>query len=113
MEQLVERYPEMDAVFVGNDQMALGAMHVAHQKGYRIPEDLGVVGFDGMPEAEYFVPALTTIYQDLRQLGSTAVRQLIQAIGFVHLEHLAFEPRYISLRPELCIRESSTPSTHR
>ncbi|MBN1122652.1 MAG: LacI family DNA-binding transcriptional regulator [Anaerolineae bacterium] len=110
MEQLVESFPDMDAVFVGNDQMALGAMHVAHQKGYRIPEDLGVVGFDGIPEAEYFVPPLTTISQDLRELGSTAVRQLTQAIGFGHLEHLVFEPRYISLRPELCIRESSTSS---
>ncbi len=108
MEQLVENCPDMDAVFVGNDQMALGAMHVAHQKGYRIPEDLGVVGFDGMPEAVYFVPPLTTISQDVRELGSTAVRQLAQAIGFAHLEHLVFEPRYISLRPELCIRESST-----
>jgi LacI family transcriptional regulator len=111
MEQLIESFPEMDAVFVGNDQMALGAMHVAHQKGYRIPEDLGVVGFDGMPEAEHFVPSLTTISQDLRELGSTAVRQLIQAISVIHLEHLVFEPRYISLRPELCIRESSTPGT--
>jgi LacI family transcriptional regulator len=113
MEQLVESFPDMDAVFVGNDQMALGAMHVAHQKGFRIPEDLGVVGFDGMPEAEYFVPSLTTVSQDLRELGSTAVRQLTQAIGFMHLEHLVFEPRYISLRPELRVRGSSTPGTQR
>jgi LacI family transcriptional regulator len=107
MAQLVESYPEMDAVFVGNDQMALGAIHVAHQKGYQIPGDLGLAGFDGIPESEYFVPPLTTICQDLRELGSTAVRQLVQAIVSDRLEHLAFEARYTSLRPELRIRESS------
>jgi LacI family transcriptional regulator len=108
MTQLVESYPDMDAVFVGNDQMALGAMHVAHQKGYQIPGDLGFVGFDGMPESVYFVPPLTTISQNLRELGSTAVHQLAQAIDLMHLDHHVFEPRYIPLRPELCIRESST-----
>ena len=112
---LAENYTGMDAVFVANDQMALGAMHVAHQKGYQIPEDLGVVGFDGMPEAAYFVPPLTTISQDLRELGSTAVRQLSQAIGSAQMERdwAVFEPSYVSLRPELNIRESSAPTnTH-
>jgi LacI family transcriptional regulator len=111
MTQLMERYPDMDAVFVANDQMALGAMHAAHQKGCRIPHDLGVVGFDGMPEAAYFVPPLTTVSQDLRELGSTAVRQLSHAIGFDGPEHPVFEPGYISLRPELYIRESSVPTS--
>jgi DNA-binding LacI/PurR family transcriptional regulator len=110
MSRLEEIYPDMDAIFVANDQMSLGAMHVAHQKGYRIPEDLGIVGFDGIPESEYFVPPLTIICQDLRELGSTAVRQLIQAIDFVRRDQPVYEPRYIALHPELCIRESSTPA---
>jgi LacI family transcriptional regulator len=111
MTHLIGRYPDMDAVFVANDQMALGAMHAAHRRGYRIPDDLGVVGFDGMPEAAYFAPPLTTVSQDLRELGSTAVRQLSHAIGFDRPDDLVFEPGYISLRPELYIRESSVPNS--
>jgi DNA-binding LacI/PurR family transcriptional regulator len=111
MTHLAESFPNMDALFAANDQMALGAMHVAHKKGYQIPRDLGVVGFDGMPEADYFVPPLTTVSQDLRELGSTAVRQLNQAIGFARLDNSFFENRYISLCPELHVRESSVPIT--
>ncbi len=109
MAQLVESYPEIDAVFAGNDQMALGAIHVACQMGYQIPGDLGFVGFDGIPESECFVPPLTTIFQDLQELGSTAVRQLAQAIESSHRGHFSFEAEHISLRPELHVRESSIP----
>ncbi len=107
MERLLENYPEMDAVFVANDQMALGALQVACKRSIRVPGDLAIVGFDGIPESAYYYPPLTTISQDLRELGSTAIKELIQAIEAGHHDHIVFEPKQISLRPELIVRESS------
>jgi LacI family transcriptional regulator len=72
-EILLEQYPEMDSIFVGNDQMALGVMQIAWKKGLKIPEDIGLVGFDDIPEAAYFWPPLTTIQQDQDSLAKIAV----------------------------------------
>jgi LacI family transcriptional regulator len=80
LEQLKRQYPELDAVFVGNDQMALGVLQSARKLGLRIPEELAIVGFDDIPEAEYFFPSLTTIRQDLMEFGGTAVELLRQRI---------------------------------
>jgi DNA-binding LacI/PurR family transcriptional regulator len=107
IERLLAGYPEMDAVFVGNDQMALSVLQVACRKGIRVPHDLGVVGFDGLPEAAHYWPPLTTVYQDLQLLGSTAVQELIRAIDTSRRNQGAFEPQSILLSPELIVRESS------
>jgi len=79
-EEILEADKAIDALFVANDQMALGALHVAFRRGIRIPEDLAVVGFDGLPEAAEFNPSLTTIRQPLRELGRLAVDELIARI---------------------------------
>ena len=47
----------MDAIFVANDQMALGALSVVHQRGFKVPEEFGLVGFDNIAESAYFWPA--------------------------------------------------------
>lgn len=77
---LLSRNKQLDAVFVANDQMAYSVYHVAAWKGIRIPEDLGVVGFDGLAETAYLWPPLTTVYQNLNQLGRTAVERVVNAI---------------------------------
>lgn len=105
--KLIDSYPEMDAVFVSNDQMAQGVLHVACQKGIRVPEDLAIVGFDGIPETAYYWPPLTTVYQDLRELGSTAVRELVDILEAGRQDHEPVEAKQISLRPELIVRASS------
>ena len=66
---LLQRYPEMDAVFVGNDQMALGAMKAARQLNLRIPQDLAMVGYDDRPEAEYFYPRSPPYASSLSRWG--------------------------------------------
>ena len=77
MEFLASNYPEMDAVFAGNDQMALGVLNYAWEKGIQVPSQLGVAGYDDIPEFRYFTPPLTTIHQDINKLGEMAVRKLL------------------------------------
>ena len=105
---LLDAYPEMDAMFVANDQMALGVLQVACRQGLRVPQDLAVVGFDGIPETAYYWPPLTTVYQDLRELGCTAVRELTKAVEAGYQQEAPVSPVTLSLQPELIVRESST-----
>jgi LacI family transcriptional regulator len=104
---LLDAYPEMDALFVANDQMALGVLQVACRRGLDVPRDLAVVGFDGIPETAYYWPPLTTVYQDLRELGCTAVQELGRAIEIGNRQEGPVSPVTQSLSPELIVRESS------
>lgn len=100
---LLEWHPEMDAVFICNDQMALGAMKVARQMGRQIPQDLAVVGFDDIPESPYFSPSLTTVRQDVAEMGRQGVKQLLTLLD--DAENLATSSAV--LPPNLIVRESS------
>lgn len=111
LRRLLDSFPEMDGLFVANDQMALGVLQVACREGLRVPQDLAVVGFDGIPEAAYYWPPLTTVYQDLRELGRTAVRELSQIVEAGHRGESSVPPKAISLDPELIVRQSSAFST--
>jgi LacI family transcriptional regulator len=108
--QLLDDYPEMDGVFVANDQMALAVLQIACRRGLRIPQDLAVVGFDGIRESAFYWPPLTTVYQDLRTLGRTAVRELLQIIEADRQGTAETVPKTISLSPELVVRASTTSS---
>ncbi|WP_159062664.1 substrate-binding domain-containing protein, partial [Streptomyces caniscabiei] len=61
------------AVFVANDQMALGLLRALNERGRRVPEDVSVVGFDDIPEAASFLPPLTTVHQDFAEVGRLCV----------------------------------------
>ncbi len=106
--QLLQQSPEMEAVFACNDQMALGALKAARKNGLNVPEDLAVVGLDDIPEAAFFCPPLTTVRQDLDELGRSAVQELGRLIEASQQNDVDAEPETIWLQPELVIRESST-----
>ena len=78
--QLLELFPDMDAVFVANDQMSLSVLREASRRGICVPEQLAVIGFDNIPESAYFHPSLTTISQDLQLLGEQAVQNIVEMI---------------------------------
>jgi len=107
IEKLYEQYPEMDAVFVANDQMALSVMQYACRKGISIPHDLGVVAFDDIPESAYFWPPLTTVQQDQYNVGEVAVEEIIKIIESGWDEHEPVRPKSIMLAPTLVVRKSS------
>jgi DNA-binding LacI/PurR family transcriptional regulator len=108
-DELLNRFPEMDAVFVGNDQMALSVLQTAAERGIRIPSDLAVIGFDGIPESEFYSPSLSTVYQNQDELGRTAVQELVRLVDEKLQDEEAIQPSQISLNPELIVRDSTQP----
>ncbi|MER5646286.1 LacI family DNA-binding transcriptional regulator [Streptosporangium sp. NPDC002524] len=93
--------PEVTAIFVGNDQMALGVLRALREAGRRVPEDVSVVGFDDVPESAYFWPPLTTVRQDFEEVGSHAFHVLLDQMA-----GRPSQPRRL-VEPELIVREST------
>jgi DNA-binding LacI/PurR family transcriptional regulator len=104
----------MDAVFVGNDQMAVGVLRAAFELGLDIPNDLAVVGYDGLPESGYYTPPLSTLDQDHYKLGSLVVQEMVKILEEAP-EHLyqKEKPRSLLIEPQLIVRESSLVSKYR
>ena len=98
--------PDVTAVFVANDQMALGLLRALHEAGRRIPGEISVVGFDDIPEAEYFTPPLTTVRQNFNEMGRRSLLLLLEQI-----ESGVREPRRETVPPELIVRASSRAPT--
>ncbi len=104
--QLLESFPDMDAVFVANDQMALSVLREVYRRGIRIPEQMAVIGFDNIPESNYFCPSLTTISHDLPLLGKKAVQGIVEMIQARQGNRpVITQPSFIT--PNLVVRESS------
>jgi DNA-binding LacI/PurR family transcriptional regulator len=100
--ELVER-DDVTAVFVANDQMALGLLRTLHEAGRRIPGDISVVGFDDIPEAAYFTPPLTTVRQNFNDMGRRSLLLLLDQI-----ESGVRVPTRETVPPELIVRASTT-----
>jgi DNA-binding LacI/PurR family transcriptional regulator len=97
--------PGVTAVFCGNDQMALGLLRALHEAGRRVPVDVGVVGFDDVPEAPFMIPPLTTVRQDFAEVGRSSIALFLDlATG-----GRPREPLRVSLTPDLIRRQSTRP----
>lgn len=104
--QLLEKFPNLDAIFVANDQMALSVLREAHRQNIRIPEQLAVIGFDNIPESAYFFPSLTTISQDLQLIGEQAVQNIVAMIQ-ARQEDKLIDMQAKFIQPNLIVRESA------
>lgn len=96
------------AIFAFNDEMAIGTMQAARERGIRVPADLSIVGFDGVERGELLEPPLTTVRQPLAEMGRTAVSLLLRL-----LEHRQIEALRIELATRLVERQSTAPPNHR
>ncbi|MEV5577658.1 LacI family DNA-binding transcriptional regulator [Streptomyces parvus] len=70
-----------EAMLFANDQMAVGALQALERRGVRVPEDIAVTGFDGIPLSRIVRPPLTTVRQPIRRLGEEAVELLVQRLA--------------------------------
>lgn len=99
----VHDFSAVTAIFVANDQMALGVLHGLAERGLRVPQDISVVGFDDVPDSRHFLPPLTTVQQDFAALGSLALRQIVADIdGDSATGHRLIQPRLVA-------RQSTAP----
>lgn len=110
LQQLLTQEPEIDALFACSDQIALGALSTAHRLGRQIPGDLAIVGFDNIPESACFWPPLTTVYQQLIDVGRVAVQTLHRMIEANRQSITLDEASVTLIKPELIIRASSMES---
>lgn len=98
----------LDAIFASNDWIALGAMRAIHRAGRVLCHDIGLIGYGDHPESEYFMPSLSTVHQDIVELGHHAVRHLVDLIDRkITEENHPAHARLTVLKPRLMVRESS------
>ena len=96
------------AVFVANDQMALGLLRALHEGGIRVPQDVSIVGFDDIPESEFLTPPLTTVRQDFAEVGRKSIALLLDLMD----TGPRAEAERIVVPPVLVTRSSTTsPAT--
>lgn len=77
---LLARRPHIDAIYAFNDLVAVGAIQVVEESGRKVPEDIAVIGVDDIPLATIVRPQLTTLHVNLRDIGSMAMRMLLDAV---------------------------------
>lgn len=85
MKSLQERHTNMSAVFVLSDEMAVGAYRAIAETGKRIPNDISVLGFDGIDIGHYLNPSLTTVRQPIREIGKKSAEMLLQMMKGEHI----------------------------
>jgi DNA-binding LacI/PurR family transcriptional regulator len=101
MQRLLERMPDIDAVFAANDLMAAGAIRVLRDAGRSVPDDVAIVGFDDSDTARTSEPPMTTVSQDIERAGHRMAELLLERVGG------ATEPRQEILPTHLVVRTSS------
>lgn len=75
--ELLQRHPDIDGIFAANDIMAIGAIKAAYQLGKKVPEDIAIIGFDGISLSKATTPELTTIEQPIYEMGEKATKMLV------------------------------------
>ncbi|WP_416979937.1 LacI family DNA-binding transcriptional regulator [Streptomyces sp. T028] len=101
------RLPEVTAVFVADDDMAIGLIRAFAEVGRTVPHDVSVVGFDGIPAAAYLSPPLTTLRQDFTAVADHAVAVLTAAV-----EGRPLPPEPVRPAVELLVHSSTAPPSH-
>nr|WP_277850673.1 ribose operon transcriptional repressor RbsR [Moellerella wisconsensis] len=101
MNQLLDLASPPQAIFAGNDAMAVGAYQAAFQRGISIPDDISIIGYDDIDLASYMIPPLTTIHQTKDELGKLAVEKLLY-----RLDNPDSESTISVLTPKLIERQS-------
>jgi DNA-binding LacI/PurR family transcriptional regulator len=101
-QKILNKFPDVTAIFAFNDEMAVGAIRYLKEQGISIPEDISVVGFDGIDLGKYTSPALTTIKQSGYHLGLKSIEILNKII-----KKGKIEDNKVFIPHELVVREST------
>jgi LacI family repressor for deo operon, udp, cdd, tsx, nupC, and nupG len=99
--RLISINPPPTAIFASNDEMAIGAIQALHHKGYRVPEDISVIGFDDIKFSEFIQPRLSTVSQPRFDIGVKSMELLLKEI-----RNEPIRQKRVVLKDELVIRDS-------
>ncbi|MEV4313681.1 LacI family DNA-binding transcriptional regulator [Actinocrispum sp. NPDC049592] len=99
--RLLERRPDVDAIFAASDLMAVGVLRALHRAGRRVPDDVAVIGFDDLPLSRRTEPPLTTVRQPIEEMAARMTRELLAMING------SATPCRVVLDTELVVRESA------
>jgi len=96
-EKILNTIKDFDAIFYSNDIMAIGGMKILLKKGYKIPEDVNIIGFDNIKITQFIEPELTTIAQPIYEMGREACRLLVRVVNREEIDNkiIYFEPSLI------------------
>lgn len=107
--RLLAADPEVTAVHCSNDEMAFGLMRALHEAGRSVPEDVSVIGFDGIALSEFSAPPLTTVKQDFAAIGS----ELVRLVGEQMQGATGGLPARVVVPTQLLIRGTTAPPAFR
>ena len=96
--ELLDEHPQIDAIFAGDDEAAIGALAALHGLGRRVPEDVALVGFDDQNLAQFLNPPLTTVNSPSQDVGQTAARNLLHLLWGEPVDLLTLLPTELVIR---------------
>lgn len=102
--ELLQRHPDIDGIFAANDIMAIGAIKAAYQLGRKVPQDIAIIGFDGISLSKATTPELTTIQQPIYEMGEKATKMLV---SLMERQQTVEQENYKILDVSLIEREST------
>ena len=79
-EEVLRRYPDTDGIIACNDMTAVSVYKVLQKRGYRVPEDIQIIGFDGVKFGRFLTPELTTVAQPIKEMGKCAVQMILGTV---------------------------------
>ena len=106
--RLVATREPFTALFAFNDISAMGAIRALRESGLQVPDDVSVIGFDDIPAAAFYNPALTSVREHMESLASIGAEILMEAIR-AHRMNTTVSPVHRKIKPELIVRESTAP----
>ena len=105
MERLMQLKEPPRAVFCANDMSAIGALRYLSQNGYKVPQDMALVGYDDITVASLVTPALTTVRQPVMELAKIGTQILLERMEMK--EGDTYSPKSVVLKSELLVRDST------
>lgn len=79
-EEVLRRYPDTDGIIACNDMTAVSVYKVLQKRGYRVPDDIQIIGFDGVKFGRFLTPELTTVAQPIKEMGKCAVQMILGTV---------------------------------
>jgi LacI family transcriptional regulator len=113
MNKIMDTEAHFTAVFAADDSMAIGALTALASRGVRIPEDVSLVGFDDLPDVQWFAPPLTTVAVPMQKMCEAAINRLMAMLDEPNGSKSAGRPSTEIHETELVVRESTAKPRRR